>query len=303
AGGSRTGWAARQTAAGQTDGKEQGMPLQRLATGIDLYYETHGQGEPLVLIPATGFAADVWLPAQVPALAESTQVIVFDPRGCGRSSQPSTEYTIGDMAADVVGLLDHLGLGAAHILGHSMGGRIGLAMALDSPRRVRSPIVAASGSGVAAMPGPACVPGLPEQLATAVVARGVEGYVHHEICETATYFTDAYRAAHPDQVRAFYELAWRRHARQEQFVRLCMARHTWEATHRLGDVAVPTLVVVGDGDTIGRSHVPQAEVLAERIPGAEYRVLVGQSHGFFWQVPDETNAWILDWVRRHAVAA
>jgi len=169
--------------------------------------------------------------------------------------------------------------------------------------RVRSLILAASGSGVAAMPGPACVPGLPEQLATAVVARGVEGYVHHEICETATYFTDAYRAAHPDQVRAFYELAWRRHARQEQFVRLCIARHTWEATHRLGDVAVPTLVVVGDGDVIGRSHVPQAEVLARRIPGAEYKVLVGQSHGFFWQVPDETNAWILDWVRRHAVAA
>jgi pimeloyl-ACP methyl ester carboxylesterase len=279
------------------------MPVQRLATGIDLYYETHGQGEPLVLIPATGFGADVWLPAQVPALAESTQVIIFDPRGCGRSSQPSTEYTIGDMAADVVGLLDHLGLGAAHILGHSMGGRIGLAMALDWPSRVRSLILAASGSGVAAMPAPACVPGLPEQLATAVVARGVEGYVHHEICETATYFTDAYRAAHPDQVRAFYELAWRRHARQEQFVRLCIARHTWEATHRLGDVAVPTLVVVGDGDVIGRSHVPQAEVLARRIPGAEYKVLVGQSHGFFWQVPDETNAWILDWVRRHAVAA
>src|SRR5262249_57720163 len=107
------------------------------------------------------------------------------------------------------------GVAAAPIRGHSMGGRMGLAMALDWRRRVRSLILAASGSGVAAMPGPACVPGLPEQLATAVVARGVEGYVNHEICETATYFTDAYRATHPDQVRAFYELAWRRHARQD----------------------------------------------------------------------------------------
>jgi pimeloyl-ACP methyl ester carboxylesterase len=279
------------------------MPVQRLPTGIDLYYETHGQGEPLVLIPATGFAADVWLPEQVPALSKATQVIIFDPRGCGRSSAPHAEYTIGDMAADVVALLDHLGLPAAHILGHSMGGRIGLAMALDWPRRVRSLILAASGSGVAAMPSPACVPGLPEQLATAVVARGVEGYVHHEICETATYFTDAYRAAHPDKVRAFFELAWPHHARGEQFVRLCMARHTWEATHRLGDVQVPTLVVIGEGDTVGRSHVPQAEVLAQRIPGAEYKVLKGQSHGFFWEAPDETNAWILDWVRRHSAAA
>ena len=279
------------------------MPVQRLPTGIDLYYEVHGQGEPLVLIPATGFAADVWEPEQVPALSQATQLIIFDPRGCGRSSSPHTEYTIGDMAADVVALLNHLDVPAAHILGHSMGGRIGLAMALDWPRRVRSLILAASGSGVAAMPSPACVPGLPEQLATAVVARGVEGYVHHEICETATYFTDPYRAAHPDKVRAFYDLAWQHHARGEQFVRLCIARHTWEATHRLGDVKVPTLVVIGEGDTIGRSHVPQAEVLAQRIPGAEYKVLRGQSHGFFWEAPDETNAWILDWVCRHSAGA
>src|SRR3954453_10397005 len=117
------------------------MPVQRLPTGIDLDYETHGQGEPLVLIPATGFAADVWLPEQVPALSQSTQVIIFDPRGCGRSSGPSTEYTIGDMAADVVALLNHLGVPAAHVLGHSMGGRIGLAMALDWPGRVKSLIM------------------------------------------------------------------------------------------------------------------------------------------------------------------
>ena len=279
------------------------MPVQRLPTGIDLYYEVHGQGEPLVLIPATGFAADVWEPEQVPALSQATQLIIFDPRGCGRSSSPHTEYTIGDMAADVVALLNHLDVPAAHILGHSMGGRIGLDMALDWPRRVRSLIMAASGSGVGAMPTPACVPGLPERLATEVVAHGVEGYVHHEICETATYFTDAYRAAHPGKVRAFYELAWPRHARGEQFVRLCMTRHTWEATNRLGDVQVPTLVVVGEGDTVGRSHVPQAEVLAQRIPGAEFMVLKGQSHGFFWEAPAETNAWILDWVRRHSAAA
>jgi pimeloyl-ACP methyl ester carboxylesterase len=279
------------------------MPVQRLPTGIDLYYETHGQGEPLVLIPATGFGADVWLPEQVPVLSQSAQVIIFDPRGCGRSSGPSAEYSIGDMAADVVALLNHLDVPAAHVLGHSMGGRIGLAMALDWPGRVKSLIMAAAGSGVGAMPSPACVPGLPEALMTAVVTRGVEGYVQHEICETATYFTDAYRAAHPDKVRALFDLAWPHHARGEQFIRLCMTRHTWEATNRLGDVTVPTLVVIGEGDTVGRSHVPQAAVLADRISGAEYKLLRGQSHGFFWEAPDETNAWILDWVKRHSAAA
>ena len=81
---------------------------------------------------------------------------------------------------------------------------------------------------------------------------------------------------------------------------LCVARHTWEATHRLGDVAVPSLVVIGDGDVVGRSHVPQAEILARRIPGAELKVLPGQCHGFFWEAPRETNGWIRDWVQRRA---
>jgi pimeloyl-ACP methyl ester carboxylesterase len=126
------------------------MPMQRLRTGIDLYYERHGQGEPLVLIPGTGFSADVWLPDQVPELSRSLEVIVFDPRGVGRSSHPAGVYTVEQMSADVVDLLDQLEFSSAHVLGHSMGGRIGLAMALDFPGRVRSLILAASGSGPAA---------------------------------------------------------------------------------------------------------------------------------------------------------
>jgi pimeloyl-ACP methyl ester carboxylesterase len=60
------------------------------------------------------------------------------------------------------------------------------------------------------------------------------------------------------------------------------------------------LVVVGDNDVVGSNHVAQAQVLAKRIPKAEYKILKGQSHGFFWQAPEETNAWILQWVGNHA---
>lgn len=278
------------------------MPVQPLPTGIDLYYETHGQGEPLVFIPATGFSGDVWLPDQVPELSKSLQVIIFDQRGTGRSTRYKGVYTIDQMAADTIALMDHLGLESAHIVGHSMGGRIGLAMALNFPERVKSLIMAASGSGVAAFPGEACVAGLPEQLMHLLVQMGLEEYVRHEIYETHTYFTDDFRRANPDRVREFYELAWPTHAGLHEYLQLCRARHTWDATHRLGDVRVPTQVVIGLHDTVGRSHVPQADILASRIPGAEYRVLEGQSHGFFWQVPEETNSWILDWVRKHSAS-
>jgi pimeloyl-ACP methyl ester carboxylesterase len=51
---------------------------------------------------------------------------------------------------------------------------------------------------------------------------------------------------------------------------------------------------------VGSNHVAQAQVLAKRIPNAEYKVLKGQSHGFFWQSPEDTNEWILQWIRNHA---
>src|SRR4051794_10142945 len=244
------------------------MPTRALGTGIELYYESHGEGEPLVLIPSTAFAANVWEPYQVPELSRALRVITFDPRGCGRSSHPTSMYTIEQMACDVVELLHHLKIEAAHVLGHSMGGRIGLGMALDFPGRVKSLILAASGSGVAGYPAPACVAGLPEQLARSLAIMGLEGYVRHEICETSTYFGDAYRARHPERVAAFYALAWEQHAPIESYMALCVARHTWEATHRLGDVAVPSLVVIGDGEVVGATHVPPAANLARPHPGA-----------------------------------
>ena len=63
----------------------------------------------------------------------------------------------------------------------------------------------------------------------------------------------------------------------------------------------PTLVLVGEADTVGSNHIAQSKVLLERIAGAEMKVLKRQSHGFFWQAPEETNTVILDWVKNHSV--
>ena len=278
------------------------MPSYHTSTGIDLYYEVHGEGEPIVLIPGTGFSGNVWDPYQVPGLSKSLQVITFDQRGCGRSSAPQGIYTIEQMACDVVALLDHLKLPSAHVLGHSMGGRIGLAMALTHPARVRSLILAAAGSGPAGRSGEECVPGLPYRMVNELVEMGFEKYVQMEFFETTTYFTSDYLKREAAKVREFYNLAWKLHAKWPAFLRLIMARHTWEATHRLGDISVPTLVVIGDNDDVGSNHVKQAVALSDRIPDADRLVLKGQSHGFFWQAPEETNAWIRDWVMRHAHA-
>ena len=274
------------------------MPNVNLPTGVDLYYESHGRGEPLILVPSTAFSGEVWKPWQMP-LADSLNLIFHDPRGCGRSVATQSVYTIEQMAADIVALMDHLKISSAHLLGHSMGGRIALGLAQNFPGRVKSLIMAASGSGPAARPGPDCIAGLPHRLVVDLVEMGFEKFVHHEICESGTFFTKDYRANHRNKVEQFYKLAWATHARLPEFVHLCIARHNFEGTHRLGDVKAPTLVVIGDQDSGGSNHLAQSEVLVKRIPGAEMKVLKGQSHGFFWQASEETNALILDWVKRH----
>lgn len=278
------------------------MPMINLPTGVELFYETAGRGEALILIPSTAFSGEVWKPYQVPGLSASMNVVIHDPRGCGRSHACQNVFTIDLMANDVIALMDHLKIRSAHVLGHSMGGRIALSMALNFPGRVKSLVLAASGSGPAARTGPDCISGLPHRLAVELIELGFEEYVRREICSSDTFFTRDFRERYPERVRDFYNLAWATHAKLPEYVHLCIARHNWEGTHRLGDVRVPTLVVIGDRDDVGSNHVAQAEVLTRRIPNAELQVLKGQSHGFFWQAPEETNQFISSWVHSHGGA-
>ncbi|HYR96314.1 MAG TPA: alpha/beta hydrolase [Candidatus Binatus sp.] len=103
---------------------------------IDLYYEEHGSGDPLLLI--MGLAADstAWM-FQVPDFAKRYRTIVFDNRGVGRSSKPPGPYTIHQMADDAAALLETLGVQRAHVVGVSMGGMIAQELALRHPARVR----------------------------------------------------------------------------------------------------------------------------------------------------------------------
>lgn len=276
------------------------MPIATLPTGVELHYEVHGQGEPLLLFPSTAFSGDVWKLYQVPGLSDSLQLILHDPRGCPRTTVTQQVFTIEQMANDAVALLDHLHIPAAHLLGHSMGGRVALTLALNFPGRVKSLIMAASGSGLVTRPGTDCVPGLPHWLVLGLVEKGFERFLRDEYCESEVFFTRDFRVGHPERMEEFFRLARANHANLSEYIHLSIARHNWEATHRLGDVTCPTLVLIGHNDRARSDHLIQAEALTQRIPGAELRVLDGQSHGFFWQAPEETNKIILDWIARQS---
>ncbi|HUB92671.1 MAG TPA: alpha/beta hydrolase [Candidatus Saccharimonadales bacterium] len=111
------------------------MPRMRV-NDISMYYEIHGRGEPIVLIP--GLGVDVSQYTQIIELLSSKhKVIAIDNRGAGRTDKPHIKYSIGLMAADVASLLTKLRVKKANILGTSMGGRIAASLALDNPKLVR----------------------------------------------------------------------------------------------------------------------------------------------------------------------
>ena len=106
------------------------------ANGQDLYYEVHGEGRPLVMVMGIGYDSTLWTLAQVPALSQKFQVIIFDNRDAGRSSQATSSYTIADMADDTAALMDALSIKKAHVCGLSMGGMIAMELALRHPDRL-----------------------------------------------------------------------------------------------------------------------------------------------------------------------
>jgi pimeloyl-ACP methyl ester carboxylesterase len=123
------------------------MTIARI-NDIDLYYEEHGDpsAEPLLLIMGFTMNAASWAP-QIPALAKRYHVIAFDNRGAGRTSQPEGPYSIPQMAADAVALLDLLGIESAHIVGASMGGMIAQEFAIRYSSRVRGLVLACTTPG------------------------------------------------------------------------------------------------------------------------------------------------------------
>jgi 3-oxoadipate enol-lactonase len=119
------------------------MPTMRV-NGVDLYYESHGTGEPVLLIHGLGSSTKDWDP-QVSELSKQFQVIAFDVRGHARSSKPKQRYTVKLFADDTAAFIRALGIAPAHVVGISMGGMIAFQLAVDAPDLVRSLVIVNSG--------------------------------------------------------------------------------------------------------------------------------------------------------------
>jgi aminoacrylate hydrolase len=115
------------------------MPTARLGD-IELYYEQHGSGTPLLLVSGLTGVGAVWKP-NIPGFSARYRVILHDQRGTGQSSRAQTQYSVEQMAGDLLHLMDYLAIDKAHLLGHSGGAAIGQTLAATHPERLRSLIL------------------------------------------------------------------------------------------------------------------------------------------------------------------
>jgi aminoacrylate hydrolase len=122
--------------------RKNALPFAEIKNGR-LYYEEHGAGEPLLLIPGLGGVGAFWR-SQIDCLAHKFRVIVHDHRGTGKSTTSTSQYSVALMADDVLELMDHLHVDAASIVGHSTGGVIAQTIAAWHPKRVGDLVLSAS---------------------------------------------------------------------------------------------------------------------------------------------------------------
>jgi len=245
--------------------------------GGSLYCEVAGDGPPVLLIHAGIANVRMWDP-QVPALAERFQVIRYDTRGYGRTESESVEFT---NRADAAAVLDHVGAPTAVVVGASRGGIIGLDFTLDQPGRVTALVVACGGIGGYESPAEVGQEHIWDEVERMWTAKEWDKLADFE----TQWWVDG-PGQSPDRVdpdlRALVG-GWildNYKAEKEGGIPQPLSP---PAVERLGDLKVPTLVIVGDLDEAGT--VDSCGVLAERT-GARLEVFEGAAHLPNMEQPD-----------------
>ena len=236
---------------------------------VDICYEVYGEGPPLLFLSATAWRGGIWKLHQVPDLSRDHQVIIFDQRGTGQSAARGTDFSTERLVRDAIALLDHLDIGQVALCGHSNGGRVAQMLTADHPERVRKLILASAG-------GTHKSKGIPLGMCLGLVDKGYARYRHEHSIETG--FSEDFVNRHPERVNPILKELDDNRAPLETFLRHVMGRQQSDTTSRLGEIRVPTLVMIGDdedhGASSGATHAMDfAKTLASKIAGAKLAIL------------------------------
>lgn len=247
---------------------------------VKIYYKIQGSGPAIVLISGLGY--DQWMWHQmIPGLAENFQVIVFDNRGMGKTDIPAGPYNASMLAADTIALMDVLGIQSATVMGHSMGGFIAQAMALEYPQRIDKLILSATNFG-----GPRHVPITPEAMSVLTdmqsdpivrLRKGILISCADGFQEAQPVFIEhwvQYRLAHPISPEGYQ-------AQLAIGMGLLSAEAAFDG--KLEKISAPTLILFGEHDKV----VPpeNARLFQEQIPNSRVQILKNAGHFFPFEIP------------------
>jgi len=260
--------------------------------GLELYYEAHGQGDPVVLLGGIMMSTASWA-QHAPVLARHVQLILLDLRDQGRSGRMNREYRLDVHIPDVIGLLDELSLPAAHLIGLSYGGQVALRVALAHPERVRTLILANSNHYI------------PNHLAEIgrawdVAAQLNDGERFFQLAVPFIYSADFY-AKHLDLLRQRQAMFKSLLTKEwfEGFQRLCRSTEGFAlSVEELGRLRMPTLLIGAEDDMI--TPVRLMEEMHRAIPSCEFITLPRAGHGAFLERAGEFLTTVLGFLVKHA---
>jgi pimeloyl-ACP methyl ester carboxylesterase len=266
---------------------------------VELYYEEHGSGDPLLLIMGLAADSQAWM-FQIPDFAQHYRVIAFDNRGVGRSSKPAGPYSIHEMADETAGLLGVLGIDRAHVVGVSMGGMIAQELVLRHPERVRALVLACT------YPEPDADVERTRQFTLQQFGGSIDasGAMHVDLTTLnpmmflqqllPNVFNQSFIEKELPKLMQIFAGALQYGFSMEAILGQVGAVMSHKATERLHQIKSPTLVITGDADRL----VPPAgsEILAREIPGAKLVKIAGGSHGFNFETPEVFNRAVLDFL-------
>jgi 3-oxoadipate enol-lactonase len=240
---------------------------------MTLHHRLDGEGErTVVLAGSLGSTLEMW-DAQVPALAARFRVLRYDHPGHDGSDLLCVRSVEG-LAQEVVSLLDELGLDSVSFCGLSLGGAVGMRLALDAPERLDRLVLCSTSMRFA-------TPEFWEERSRVVREAGVEA-IADAVLER--WFTPEF-----EDVRRYRQMLVSTPA--EGYARCCDALREWDVRGKLGDIGMPTLVVAGSDDP--STPLADLEAIAGEITGSELIVIDRARHLANVEQADEFNAAVL----------
>jgi len=268
------------------------MPLARI-NGASLYYEIEGEGQPVLFIMGTGLAHTLWSP-QIAAFKPKFKCISYDNRGTGQSELTAEGHTVADYAEDACGLLNHLQISSAHVVGWSLGSCIAQELAIRYPDKVRSLVLIATWCRP--------YPFLRRRFELQIEIAKTENQNLLGEFSVLHLFRPDHLDDHDQEVLDFQRRALEGPGRAP--METLIAHYRMDIAHdsadRLAAVKVPTLVLGGQDDVLVRA--PYQEEVHRRIAGSEISLIPKADHMAVVLIPEQINQIALEFLERHFAA-